>query len=513
MVINRNLPRRPRLHPAADAALNKLLSILSRKATLWACLFLFLGVPQKVVAQELDFDEQRLKAYELALDLQPKEALALTGQESDVTSTYIASLAEATELLVTEDFTLFSTYEERFQQRLDRKLKGSARAYQYLQAEIRLHWAFVYLKFGHELDAALQLRQAFQVAMECRSKYPDYLPIRKTAGLLEIIIGSVPEKYNWVLHLLNMRGSVSAGLNDLATVAGSDSPLAREGQLLLSLANGYVLGRPEEALDILQNYLNDHPENRLGLFFAAGLALKNGRNEAALQFLETLKNTASDTPLYYADYLRGEALLHKADYVNSVAAYRWFIQHQRGQNYIKDAWYKIGLCYWLNGNENDAYEAFGEARKQGKEDTEADKSAARSLSSGQLPNIKLSRVRYFTDGGYYSEAAQVLDAITSMDLPERRDQVEYYYRKARLAHQAGKPEAMAFYMETIRMTGQENWYFAPNACLQLGYLYVAENKLKEAEEYFQRALSYRRHEYKNSIDAKARLALAQISRM
>jgi tetratricopeptide (TPR) repeat protein len=226
-----------------------------------------------------------------------------------------------------------------------------------------------------------------------------------------------------------------------------------------------------------------------------------------------LKNTASDTPLYYADYLRGEALLHKADYVNSVAAYRWFIQHQRGQNYIKDAWYKIGLCYWLNGNENDAYEAFGEARKQGKEDTEADKSAARSLSSGQLPNIKLSRVRYFTDGGYYSEAAQVLDAITSMDLPERRDQVEYYYRKARLAHQAGKPEAMAFYMETIRMTGQENWYFAPNACLQLGYLYVAENKLKEAEEYFQRALSYRRHEYKNSIDAKARLALAQISRM
>jgi hypothetical protein len=49
--------------------------------------------------------------------------------------------------------------------------------------------------------------------------------------------------------------------------------------------------------------------------------------------------------------------------------------------------------------------------------------------------------------------------------------------------------------------------------MQLGYINRSQNKIKEAEEYFQRALSYRRHEYKNSIDSKARSALAQLGRI
>jgi tetratricopeptide (TPR) repeat protein len=100
-----------------------------------------------------------------------------------------------------------------------------------------------------------------------------------------------------------------------------------------------------------------------------------------------------------------------------------------------------------------------------------------------------------------------------MDLIAKKDQAEYYYRKARLAHKQNKPEAVQLYQETIVMTGQDNWYFAPNACLQLGYIYQSQNKVKEAEEYFQRALAYRRHEYKNSIDSKARSALAQLGRI
>ncbi|MEX1238151.1 MAG: tetratricopeptide repeat protein, partial [Cyclobacteriaceae bacterium] len=58
-----------------------------------------------------------------------------------------------------------------------------------------------------------------------------------------------------------------------------------------------------------------------------------------------------------------------------------------------------------------------------------------------------------------------------------------------------------------------NWYFAPNACLQLGYIFQSQNRMTEAEEYFRQALSYRRHEYKNSIDSKARAALAQLGRI
>lgn len=485
---------------------------ISGKASYLVCLFLFAS-PLFSSGQDLVFPAPVREAYNLALDLRCEEALGMLPEQNTVEATYVASLAEAIELLITEDNSKFSQYEERFQKRLDKNLKVSPRDYQFLQAEIRLHWAFVYLKFGHELDAALHLRQAYQIAEACREKYPDYLPIRKTTGILDVIVGSVPEKYNWILSLLSMNGSISDGLADLQKIGASASPLALEGKFLYALVQGFILSKPGDALAGMKLILQHQKSNRLALFFSASLALKDSRNELALQMLEELSQKTQGIPLYYADYLKGEAYLHKGDYLKSIASYRWFISHQHGQNYIKDAWYKIGLCYWLNGNDNDALAVFRDARNKGKEATEADKAAARSLSDPAPPHIKLSRIRYLTDGGYYKEAEKVMGSITSMDLPEVRDQAEYYYRKARLDHKMGKGQAVDSYLETIKMTGQENWYFAPNACLQLGYIYQSQNKMAEAEEYFLRALAYRRHEYKNSIDSKARSALAQLGRI
>jgi len=486
--------------------------IIIVKASCLVCLFLFIS-PLLSYGQDLIFEKPVQEAYDLALTLRIDEALERIPEPASVEGVYVASLAEAIELLVTEDYTKFSRYEERFQERADKNQKGSTPADQFLQAEIRLHWAFVYLKFGHELDAALHLRQAWQIAVACREKFPDYLPIRKTTGLLEIIVGSVPDNYNWVLSLLNMRGSVTDGLADLKVVGDSDSPIALEGRVLHALVEGFMLSRPGSALASMRDILTVHEGNPLALFFSASLALKDSQNELALQMLKDLSELNQGIDLYYADYLRGEAYLHKGDYMNSISSYRWFINHQTGQNYLKDAWFKIGLCYWLNGNENDAYAVFEEARNKGKEATEADKSAARSLSGKEAPNIKLSRMRYFTDGGYYREAEQILANISSADLPLKKDQVEYHYRKARLAHKMNKSDAISLYLKTVEMTGEENWYFAPNACLQLGYIYQSQNRVAEAAEYFQRALSYKRHEYKNSIDSKARSALAQLGRI
>lgn len=485
--------------------------IISFKASRMVCLFLF--VSGHLAAQGLTFDATQQRAYELALSLHPAEALQLVGEENSIQSVYIASLAETIELLVTEDYAKFSSYEERFLKRLDRNVKSTPRDFQFLQAELRLHWSFVYLKFGHELDAALQLRDSYKIAESCRQKFPDYLPILRTAGILEIIVGSIPEKYGWVLSLLNMSGSVPGGLADLETIGSSQSVLATEAKLLHALVQGFMLEDGGPALAEMKSLLEEHKGNPLMLFLTASLAIKHSESALALEMLKSLSDSTSGVPLYYADYLKGEAYLHKGDYLNSIISYRWFINHQTGQNYIKDAYFKIGLCYWLNGNENDALEIFKEARNKGKEATEADKSAARALSEPNPPNAALSRVRYYTDGGYYKEAEKAISSLSEKDFTNKKDVTEYYYRKARLAHKMNKPEAVDLYKKTIEMTGMESWYFAPNACLQLGYIYQSRNDLPRAADYFERALSYKRHEYKNSIDSKARSALAQIGRI
>jgi hypothetical protein len=483
-----------------------------RKAGVVVCLFLFADY----VARADDgwrFDAATKKAYDLVLNLQTAEALALIPQPQTAQEHYVTALAEALELLITEDGEKYTEYEDRFEQRLERKTKLNSPDDILLQAEIRIQWAFIYFKFGHEFDAALNLRQAYLTAEEIKKRFPDYEAIKKTSAILQVIIGSVPEKYNWVLSLLNIQGSIDTGLADLDDMRTSANTFNRESDMLYALMQGFVLQQNELSVRVMEKIISHDPANRLALFLGAALAIKNSQSEKALAMLSKLDEQQKGLPIYYADYLKAEVYLHKAEYLNSITSYRWFVNHYKGQNHIKDAHYKIGLCYWLNGNVNDANAMFKLAKNTGKETLEADKYAARSLAESELPHPRLTAVRYSTDGGYYDKASEILESIPSTEIPTTRDQVEFYYRKARLAHKTNKiADAKLLYAKTIEWNGADSWYFAPNASLQLGYISLAENDKTAAEEYFQRALSYKKHEYKNSIDAKAKSALAQLKR-
>ena len=71
-------------------------------------------------------------------------------------------------------------------------------------------------------------------------------------------------------------------------------------------------------------------------------------------------------------------------------------------------------------------------------------------------------------------------------------------------------ESIDNYLKTIEINGDAEYYFAPNAALQLGYIYQEKENYVNAEKYFRKALSYPSHEYKNSIDHKAKAALASL---
>ena len=475
------------------------------KAGVFVCLF-YCSI--STYAQNFSFNKTEQEKYYQTLNLEVAEVLGGNVNSKRIEEEYIASLAQTIHLLVQENEDEFDRYERAFEHRKDLPSKSATE--QFLQAENRLQWAFVSLKFGHELDAAFNLRQAYQIAAACKRKHPDFLPIYKTSGLLNVIIGAIPEKYNWVLNLMGLEGSIDTGVRELQKVAESESVLATEAQLLLGLAEGFIFQKPAEGLAHLESMIANG-DYRILRFFSAALAIKNSQSELALVHLKPF-TVVSPTLLPYAQYLLGEVHLHKADYQQSIRHYQSFLTSYKGTNYVKDSHYKTGVCYLLDGDSDNAEIHFEKARHGGKEIVEADIYAAKALQGEAKTPIGLSKARYATDGGYYAEAEKILNSISPSDLPTRKDQIEYYYRKARLVHKQNKPEAASiFYKQVIDMTtGDDTWYFAPNAALQLGYIRLASGAENEAKEFFEKALSYKKHEYKNSIDSKAKSALAQI---
>ena len=293
----------------------------------------------------------------------------------------------------------------------------------------------------------------------------------------------------------------------------SKSSLSLEATILFYTVKGFLNQKFGEAAKGFQECLQREPENRLLLFLAINMLMKDSQSDEAFKLMQTLDKHAQGLPMVYVEYLRGEALLHKGEYIPAISAYQKFLKGYKSQSFKKDTYYKISLCFYLMGDLPSARKNFDIAKTAGKTIADPDKYAAAMLTDDAFPNYKILKVRFYTDGGYYKEAKEILKTITPSDLTSPKDATEFYYRKGRLAHKTQDfNSAKSFYLETIDKTGNEPWYFAPNAALQLGYISQSQGDFASARKYFRKALSYKRYEYKNGIDSKAKSALEQLSK-
>lgn len=426
---------------------------------------------------------------------------------------YLLTFCETVDVLITEDAKKFDVVEEKFRARLT-QLEGMKEGAEtlFLQAEINLQKGFNYLNLNQELNAVIAIRRAYNLTQECLKKYPAFIPIKKTSGVIQVMVGSVPDKFHWFMSLLGMKGSVIKGQQQLEELRNSKSSLKEEATILFFTIKGLISQQFEEAGRGIQECLKTDPDNRLLLFLGINLLVKNSQSEEALHLIQTLDQYPQGLQMYYIEYLRGEILLQRGDYSQAIQAYQKFISGYKSQSFKKDSYFKIALCYWLQNKPDLAWQNFEKAKKTGKDVAEPDRYAARQLEENKFPNAKILKVRFFTDGGYYKEAKEVLHTILPSDLVTLKEQTEFYYRKARLSHKTGEiSAAKLFYNQTIDMSSDNPWYFAPNSALNLGYIAQSQKDNLTAKRYFEKALSYKRHEYKNSIDSKAKSALEQVN--
>jgi len=457
------------------------------------------------------FDADLFKAYEAVINLHPEKANELLARYNGnaLHKTYVQTLNETLQILITEDHARFAEFDERFKARI-KTLEGQPVTAEslFLQAEIHLQRGFCYLNLGQEVNAVLSIRKANQLVTDSQKKFPSFIPIKKTAGAIQVMVGSVPDKYQWFMSLLGMKGSVTVGQRLLTELRNSASSLNTEANILYFAVKGFINQEFAEAATGVNDCLLEQPGNRLLLFMGVNMLIKDARSDEALQLIHRIDKQTQGLPMHYINYLRGEVLLQKGEYVQSIEAFKKFIAFYPSISFKKDSHFKIALNYWLLDDARNAQLYFDKAKTTGSAKAEPDKYAAYQLETGSFPNKKLSKVRFSTDGGFYKEATEILQSISPLDLPTAKDQTEYYYRKARLAHRTGELHAAKlFYQQSIDMTKNNPWYFGANAALQLGYLAKAQKDFISARKYFELALSFQRHEYKNSIDSKAKTEL------
>lgn len=488
-----------------------------KKAGAIVCFFLLSAGIASGADNLWKFDPELERIYRLILSLQIDEAhheLSQLKGHNELHKLYLQNLSETADILITEDEKRFDAINDGMRARVD-KLEDKADNPEtlFLRAEISLQRGFNLLNLSQELNAVLAIRQAYMLTQQCLKKYPSFIPIKKTSGVLQVMLGSVPDKYQWFMSLLGMKGSVKLGQRQLEELKASNSSLNLEATILFYTIKGFLNQQFGEAAIGFQEALQKDPDSRLLMFLGINMLMKDSQSEEAYQLIQNLDKHPHGLQMSYVDYLRGEVLLHRAEYPSAIAAYQKFIRGYKSRSFKKDAYYKMSLCYYLLGDLANANKNFETAKVTGRAVSEPDKYADAMLAEPGFPNPKILKLRFYTDGGYYKEARDVVKTIAPSDLTREKDAAEFIYRKGRLAHKTHDlTQAKGLYLQTIEKTGDHPWYFAPNAALQLGYICQEQGDLAGAKRYYEKALSYRRYEYKSGIDSKARYALDQLGK-
>ena len=425
----------------------------------------------------------------------------------------VADCTDFVELVIDQDagrYEAISAAQETRQQALRAAPPSALR--DYAQAELRLHQALTQLVFHHEVRGAWSLRQAALLAQAATRRYPAYLPLRKTLGLCQFGIGSLPEGYHWLLRLLGLSGSVEEGLRNLGLAAARPHDFQPESRILLALIREAYYKKGDESLALVSQLAAAQPDNLLFSYLVISLLKRQHRGEEALAAYRARPTGPAYLPLPYLHHLAADLLLYRGDYAASTAENQQFLRDFRGEYYRKDAAFKLYLAAWLGGAPAATAARYRQQINQaGPLTIEEDGYAQHFYHEAQPLNATLTRARLLTDGGYYAQALSTLRQFRLLPATPVRDQLEAPYRRARVWQGLGQPDsARADYQRTLARSaalGEPTYYFAPQAALQLGYLAQAAGQRPAAKAYFEQALAYPRHEYKNSTDQKAKLAL------
>ena len=458
------------------------------------------------------------RAYAEVLKLRPAAARQLLAAEPATApgTLLVADCADFVELLVTQDAARYEptlAAQEARLATLDAAPAGPLRDYSL--AEIRAHQAVAQLTFGYEVRGAWSLRQAVVRMAAVVARYPNFLPARKTLGMCEFGIGSLPGGYHWFLSLLGLRGSVEGGLADLRRAANQPNDFQTESEILLALVGEAYYKRGPEALALAERLRAEQPDNLLFSYLSITLNKRLHHGDAALAAYRARPGGAAYLPLAYLHHLAGDLLLYRGDYAASIAENEQFGREYRGQHYRKDAAFKRYLAAWLGGQPLAVLDRYRQQINQaGPLVVEEDMYAQRFYHEARPLNAVLTRARLLTDGGYYLLALSTLQQFNLTNATPVRDRLEAPYRRARVWQGLGRTDsAQVDYQRTLRRAaalGEPPYYFAPQAALQLGYIAKDAGQRAAARAYFEQAMAYPKHEYKNSTDQKAKLALRQL---
>ncbi|MBE0661073.1 MAG: hypothetical protein IH597_01295 [Bacteroidales bacterium] len=469
-----------------------------------------------------DFNANCIKAYTEIISLNfmaGAELLSLEKTENPANRipVFLENYIDFLTLAIGEEQSDFEQLKQNRSVRINILSSGEPNSawHKHCQAAVYLQWSFARVKFGEYTMAGLDLNRAYRLLEENKTLYPGFVPDMLLNGVMNALIGSIPDNYKWASRLAGMEGAIESGrtmlyqLLDITDATPQWAHLKSETFFYLAFIEMNLQSDKNRVVELLKRMesTDGHATGPLNCYIKANLAMRTRNNDKAIEILEGCKIPDGSYPFHYLEFVIGNAKLNRLDQ-SAAKHFLNYVNHYKGSNYIKSAYQRLAWLSLLKGDYNGYRFYISLILKHGQTFVDEDKQAQAEALSDILPQTSLLKARLLFDGGYFEDA---LEALGTNVFSEPGDSVEYLYRKARIYHEWGKPvQAKDFYLRTIEAGSDLKYYFAGNSALQMGLISESEGKYTEAAHYYDMSIKMHFTEYRNSIQQKAKAGLQRV---
>ena len=481
--------------------------------------FLFFLFPCFVSGQKhFDFNGNCQDAYreivQLKLDAGARILTAEKKRDPDnLVPDFLENYIDFFVLFFNEDPAEYKSRKENLDRRIQLMSEGpeSSPFYLFTKSVIHFQWAAIKVKFGNNWDAGWEFRRSFLQSKDNEKKFPGFSPASMLSGAMQVVAGTIPDGYKWLSSLLGIKGNISAGMQQLGHFMSQGDPWAvlyrDEATFYYLYLKFYIENKRTEVFSFIRQNNLDLKNNHLFTYLAANLAINDQQSAYVQRLIQQRNNSAEYLDMPVWDLEMGYATLNHLEPDAHVYLER-FLGAFKGKFYVKDVLQKLSWFYYLRGDDQKAAAFREQALSKGGTDSDADKQALKEAKSGKWPDRSLLKARLLSDGGYYAEALQSLQGMGSSNFSQPEDKCEFAYRLGRIYDGLGRDDdAIAAYAIALKTGEDLKEYFAARAALQTGYIYEKRGDKPLAVGCFKKCLALKDHDYKNSLDQKAKAGL------
>ena len=366
--------------------------------------------------------------------------------------------------------------------------------------------AIVFAKAENYIDAAWASKNSAEYLNDCLKINPKRADAYLGLGLYNFAVGQIPSGFKWALSLAGIKGNKSLGIQYIQKAANEGYLSKTEASYYLSQIYSEVLYNYDAAFTCLKQMIKKYPDNILFNYSLAVVEIKMKNPLQAEKIIsKIIKADESDFRelICFSNFIMGDVYFKLNNFEAAKEYYQNFLNSYNQKDYRGIASYRLGVCFEIIGDRNNAVKYFNLSSK-GNMDLDDDLFGKRmgeiyfkrTMAQSEIDVLKASNL--IEQGKFKDAVNQLAQLYNAVKTDRLKAEINYYIAEASF-YAGSYLDAVRFANLSIVYNGSDATWVKPYSGYLQAKSYKQLGNYDEALKVLEKVEDNNNYDYQNKL--------------